>query len=117
MSNQTITRTVNEIQIMELHGRFDAHVVPNVQKWLEEQQQQGMNRILVNMKGVTFIDTRALSLLVTGLKRSRQADGDLCLCSLQQPVQIIFELMHLDKAFEIFKDEAEALSSFQKSVA
>jgi hypothetical protein len=26
-------------------------------------------------------------------------------------------LMHLDKAFEIFKDEAEALSSFQKSVA
>lgn len=112
MRNQFVTRTVNEIQVVALDGRFDAHVVPEVQKWLDEQRQQGARHILVNLQGVHFIDTRALSLLVTGMKRCREAEGDLRLCSLQQPVQIIFELMHLDAAFAIFKDEAEALRAF-----
>ena len=54
----------------------------------------------------------ALSALVEGMKRSRQLEGDLRLCNLQQPVRMIFELTRLDRAFEIFSSEEEAIQAF-----
>ena len=46
------------------------------------------------------------------MKRARQRDGDLRLCCLQRPVRMIFELTRLDKAFEIFAGEDEAIQAF-----
>jgi len=109
------TRVVGNVQIIELFGRFDAHQVAPVKSWLRETCDSGANLILFNLKGVNFIDTRALSLLVTGMKWCQEANGALRLCGLQQPVQIIFEMTHLNRAFEISAHEAEALNSFQAS--
>jgi len=39
-------------------------------------------------------------------------DGDLYICGLQQPVRIIFELTRLDKFFEIFPAEEDAIAAF-----
>ncbi len=112
MNKETTIRSISGIQIIEINGRFDAHQVPAVQTVIENEMAQGANHLLVNLAGVNFIDTRALSLLVTGMKRCRQNEGDLRVCSLQQPVHIIFELTGLGRAFQIFEDEATAVASF-----
>ena len=65
---------------------------------------------VVNLGGVSFMDSAALATLVLAMKRCRQAGGDLRLCNLQQPVRIIFELTRLDKAFDIYASETEALA-------
>jgi anti-sigma B factor antagonist len=46
------------------------------------------------------------------MKRCREGQGDLYLCHLQQPVQVIFELTCLNKAFTIFGTESEAVAAF-----
>ncbi len=66
----------------------------------------------MNLAGVQFVDSTALATLVQGMKRCRQLKGDLRLCGLQQPVRMIFELTRLDKAFEIFSGEDEAIQAF-----
>ena len=59
-----------------------------------------------------LVDSTALSTLVQAMKRARQHQGDCRLCEVQQPVRIILELTRLDKAFEIYSDEAAAARSF-----
>jgi anti-sigma B factor antagonist len=44
-----------------------------------------------------------------GLKRARERQGNLCICSLQPPVRLIFEMTRLDKVFEIFVNEEDAV--------
>jgi anti-sigma B factor antagonist len=103
------TRTVNTATVLELSGRFDAHTASDVAAALEKATQVSSARIVVNLRGVNFLDSTGLATLVQGMKRARQAGGDLRLCELQQPVRIIFELTRLDKAFDIYPNEAEAL--------
>ncbi|MDX2141262.1 MAG: STAS domain-containing protein [Chloroflexota bacterium] len=106
-------RTEGNIEILELSGRFDAFEVPTVVKWFDDHATAPY--ILVNLKGVGFIDSSGLSTLVRGLKRCRQNNGELSLCELQQAVLIIFELTRLDKAFRIFRGENEAISQMTQS--
>jgi anti-sigma B factor antagonist len=86
--------------------------VEPVNEWLAEQTKAGSVRLIVNLEGVNFIDSTALSTLVRGLKLCREQNGDLHVCSLLQPVQVIFELTRLDKAFDIFPNEEEAAKGF-----
>ncbi len=106
------TRTVNSITILDLNGRFDSYTAPAISNWVDETATAGA-KILINLAEVSFIDSSALAVLIKGLKRSRQQQGDLVLCSLQSPVRVIFELTRLDKAFNIYATENEALAALQ----
>lgn len=104
------TRSFGKVTVLELEGRFDAHMAPAVFEWYKQMPSPF---IVVNMAGVHFIDSGALAALMGGLKRCQQRDGDLRLCGLQQPVKIIFELTRMQRAFEIYASEAEAVASFR----
>ena len=99
------------IPIMYLKGRFDAHEILPVREWIKGQVEAGHARLCINLTEVTFIDSSALSALVQGLKHCRESGGELVLCSLPQTVRVIFELTRLDKAFQIFATEEEALQA------
>lgn len=103
------SRLSGEIAILELGGRFDAYETAAVTEWL---QLTATARVVVNMTEVKFIDSTGLATLVHGMKQCRQHGGDLHLCALQPPVQVIFKLTRLDRAFKIFGSEAEALDAF-----
>ena len=112
---EMIVKTSGSVAIVTLQGRFDAHGVPPVATWLQTSQDEGRSRILVNLEGVNFIDSMALSSQVRGLKHCREKSGDLYLSSLQQSVRVIFELTRLDNAFSIFQSESEALAAFSET--
>jgi anti-sigma B factor antagonist len=105
-----VTRTASDIQILELEGRFDAYEIPEVVRWFDEHPN--VSKVVINMRGVTFVDSSGLATLVKGLKRCRQNGGELYLSNLQQAIVIIMELTRLNTAFKIFADEADALSAF-----
>ena len=111
------SRKVGSVNILMLSGRFDAYEVTKVQAWLTNLPQQDAEIVLVNLSGVNFIDSMALSTLVQAMKRSREQNGDLYLCSFQQPVKIIFELTRLDKAFTIFETEEMALGTIGTQIS
>lgn len=98
------------VDVLTLSGRFDAYEVPAVKRWFDEHPDA--KHVLINLSGVSFIDSSGLATLVKGLKHCRQNGGDLYVSDLQQAVLIIFELTRLDQAFKIFDDEASALAAF-----
>lgn len=102
------------VSVIEISGRFDAHVAPEFEKWLDENLPSTSVYLIVDLEKVNFIDSSALAILVRGMKRYREKGGDLSLCNLQQPVHIIFELTRMDFAFNIHDSVAKAISATRK---
>lgn len=106
------SQSVGDVVLMNLQGRFDAYSAPQVNEWLEEALAHKPPNIIVNMENVVFVDSTALATLVQAMKRCRQNDGDLRLSHLKQPVLMIFELTRLDRAFEIYPSDSDAIAAF-----
>jgi anti-sigma B factor antagonist len=106
------SRSAGAVAVLQLAGRFDAYSAPAVAEWLEPATAAAPARVVVNLAGVTFVDSTALGTLVQGMKQSRRHGGDVHLCGLQRPVRIIFELTRLDSAPRLFADEDEAIAAF-----
>ena len=109
---EIVLRTEGHTVIVELTGRLDAHQSKQVTQKLTEAMNTA-SHVVVNLANVNFIDSSGLALLVKGLRQSREKQGDLVLCELQQPVRIIFELTRLDRAFRIYASEQTALEAVE----
>ena len=106
------SRSQKDVKILALSGRFDTHTAEPVREWLDKATIEKPANIVVNLGDVDFLDSTALSTLVQGMKHSREQNGDLRLCEMQQSVRIIFELTRLDRVFEIYVAEEEAVQAF-----
>lgn len=70
------------------------------------------NRAVLDMSALSFVDSAGLGSILACLKAVRQQKGDLKLCALSRPVQALFEMMRMQKVFEIYGSRDEALRSF-----
>jgi anti-anti-sigma factor len=102
-------RAVGGVKILDLAGCLDASAAGRLRRALIDATAGGPARVVVNLQQVGFMDSSGLSALVLGLERARQRRGGLCLCGLQPPVRLIFELTRFDKVFEIFAREEDAV--------
>lgn len=105
----------SEVATLVVSGRFDAHNVTLVQQEFDTLLASGARYIIMDLNDVNFVDSSALALVVRGMKRCRERNGDLLLCGLRQPVRIIFELTRMDRAFRIYENQAAAHSSLAGS--
>lgn len=96
--------------IIELQGRFDVYEVSRVSSQIDYAIANLSPNIVINMAGVDFIDSTALATLVRSMKQCAERNGSFKLCNLQPTVRIIFELTRLDRVFDIFETEEEALA-------
>lgn len=104
-----------QAEIMKLDGRIDAFTVAPLEQWLATAEVESSVNRIVNLADVTFIDTKAITVLVSGLKRCRQSGGDLVLSAVSAPVRVIIELMRLDKAFTMTTDDTTARALFRSA--
>jgi anti-sigma B factor antagonist len=106
-------RSVDNVKVIELTGRFDTYTAGEVRQGIEKAMAEEPANIVVNLQGVDFVDSTALATLVQGVKNCRQHNGDLRLCEVQQAVRMVFELTRLDRFFEIYLQENEAVKAFK----
>lgn len=96
------------VATLTVHGRFDAQLAPQIQQEFDALLTAGARFIILDLTGVNSIDSGGLALLVRGMKRCRERNGELLLCGPGGPVRNIFELTRIDRAFRIFDDPASA---------
>ncbi len=65
---------------------------------------EGADVILIDLEKVSFIDSSGLGALVVALKTARAAEKRLCLCSINEQVEMLFSLTQMNQVFEIFGD-------------
>jgi anti-sigma B factor antagonist len=73
---------------------------------------RGRVRIVVDLGGVTFIDSSGVGMMAAKLKTVRESGGDMRLLHLTSRSQRLLGMMKLMTVFETFEDEASAVRSF-----
>lgn len=69
---------------------------------------------MLDLSGVTYVDSMALSALVSALKLARKKGGKLVLLRPTPPVRSLLEVTRLDLVFLVFEDEESAMASFEE---
>ena len=79
---------------------------------VSELTSRGIVRLIVDLGGVTFIDSSGVGMLAAKLKHVRERGGDIRLVHLTARSQRLLGTMKLMMVFESFEDEAAAVRSF-----
>ena len=110
---ETMTFRKNGVVIITPEGELDVYTSSQVKEIIDGELGQGRAQMVVNLQKVTYMDSSALGVLVSGLKSARRLNGSLKLACLGKSVDRIFQLTRLTKFFEIYNSEEAALASFK----
>jgi anti-sigma B factor antagonist len=80
---------------------------------IHELVDRGRVKIIVDLAGVTYIDSSGVGMMAAKLKTVRERGGDIRILRLNARGNRLFSVAKLHTAFEIFTDEAMALRSFE----
>lgn len=83
---------------------------------VHELVDRGRIQLVLDMNGVTYIDSAGVGMIVGKLKTVRERGGDMKLLNLNTRGLRIFGISKLLLIFETFDDEAKAVSSFDYKV-
>lgn len=106
-------RRVGDVTILDLKGRIRiGGTTVSLHKSIRCLIQEGKKSILLNLAGVTFIDSSGLGELVASHVSLQAKGGEI---KLLQPTESLRELMSVTKLLEVFdvcENESEALAGF-----
>lgn len=105
------TVTTPEPGIVALEGEIDLNERPAVQESLWPLLSAKMPKVLVDLSGVSYIDSSGLALFIEAMQRVQSYGGFFGLFGLRPSVRNIFELARLDQVFRIFPDRTAALAA------
>ncbi|MBU1358521.1 MAG: STAS domain-containing protein [Gammaproteobacteria bacterium] len=94
--------------------RVDNLDAGNVQEFKQRMQLliQDQDRVVLDLDGVNFIDSSGLGALISCLRQVNSRKGDMRLCNPSVTVQALFELMRMQRVFQIHASVTEAVESF-----
>lgn len=73
----------------------------------------GKKKILLNLRGVSYIDSSGIGELIANYTTVSRQGGQLKLLNLTDRIQNLLVITKLLTVFDSYEDEAEALKSFQ----
>jgi anti-sigma B factor antagonist len=97
--------------VISLAGEVDLYTAPEFKQQLLDVIGKGAKDVVVDFSNTTFIDSTTLGVLVGGVKRLRQNEGQLSLVCSDRNITKIFEITGLDRVFTIHATREEALGA------
>ena len=115
MNFQIGTHTIGAgIPLIELEGEVDVYTAPQLKQQMISLLEAGTKQIVVDLSKVEYLDSTALGVLIGGLKRIRERDGNLSLICPSPRIKRVFEITGLDKIFDIYNTEQNAKDALLK---
>ena len=94
---------------LPLEGEIDLHRSPRVERSLASMIKKKPDRIIVDLSGVTFIDSSGMAVLIRALQNVKEYGGKLSLSGMNDHVRPIFETARLDQLFVIDPGDSYAV--------
>jgi anti-sigma B factor antagonist len=94
-------KVAGELPVIAVSGEIDVATAPQLRECLHRVIAQGDATIVLDLLGVTFLDSTALGVLVGALKRCRELGGELHVVVADPRIMKIFEITGLTNVFTI----------------
>jgi anti-sigma B factor antagonist len=104
-------QTSEQQYVISLAGEVDLYTAPEFKQQLLDVIGKGAKDVVVDFTNTAVIDSTTLRVLVGGVKRLRQNDGQLSLVCSDRNITKIFEITGLDRVFTIHATREEALGA------
>jgi anti-sigma B factor antagonist len=107
-------RQAGDVTVLDMSGKItigegSVALRTAIRRLLEE----GKKRILLNLAGVSYIDSSGIGELVSSYTAINKESGQLKLLNLTQKLQDLLTITKLLTVFDVYESEAEALNSFK----
>jgi anti-sigma B factor antagonist len=102
----------NGVTVVAPTGRLDVAGAPALKDAIGEALKNGQPRVVLDMEGISFVDSTGLGSVIAALKQIRSSQGDLRLAAPNQQVRVVLELTTLDRVFPYYSTVEEALTGF-----
>jgi len=111
------SRVADGITIVSCHGRIvfgeeASSLRENLKRLLETTRQ-----IVLNLSGVTYIDSGGLGTLVGVYSSARSGGADIKLTGLGQRLRDVLQITKLVTVFEVYDNEQQAIAAFHRGAA
>ncbi len=106
---------VQGVPVLRLSGELDLSSVPEVRRAIRAYIDENRVNLIINLTDLEFIDSSGLGVLVGGLARVREKQGEIKLVCANRRILRVFEMTRLTQLFEIYQDEAAAVADFVSS--
>jgi anti-sigma B factor antagonist len=108
------TKKVGNIVVVYLQGRLDVHLSADIEKEINKLiKDDPDSHLLLNLAGVEYMSSSGLRIFVSTMRILKESNRKLKLCSMNNAVKKIFEVVELMDMFEIYETEEEAIASFK----
>ena len=108
-------RQAGDVTVLDLSGKItigegSVALRAGIRRLLEE----GKKRILLNLAGVSYVDSSGIGELVSSYTAiGKEPGGQLKLRNLTQKIRDLLTITKLLTVFDVYENEAEALNSYK----
>ncbi|MEM9252158.1 MAG: STAS domain-containing protein [Planctomycetota bacterium] len=109
---QRLTMASTEAQITLVtfpDGKADGVAVRELYEAVAGMLDDDLPRVVVDFAGVQFLGSGMLGMLVTAMKKLRQAGGRMAVVAEDPMVRQEFQLTHLDRVLDVHETRASAM--------
>ncbi|MBA3714629.1 MAG: STAS domain-containing protein [Pyrinomonadaceae bacterium] len=107
-------RQAGDVTVIDMEGKItigegSVAVRSAVRRLLEE----GKKKILLNLAGVSYVDSSGIGELVSSFTTINREGGQLKLLNLTQKIRDLLAITKLLTVFDVYEDESTALNSYK----
>jgi len=106
-----LERPASDVAVVVLAGEVDLYTAPRFKDVLLQAIDDGAGHVIVDLADVSFVDSTALGVLVSGGKRLQKSSGTLAIGCPDEKIRRILEITGLDTVFGVYGSRDEALAA------
>jgi len=120
MSMNYSVRQEGDVTVLDLSGRislgealaFGPGSALLLHDLVRDLVSKGSEKILLNLRHVTYIDSSGLGGLVASMTTVQNQGGQMRVCNAIERVGDLMRMTHLDSVLNLYQEEATALQAF-----
>jgi anti-sigma B factor antagonist len=107
-------RNIGDVTILDLVGRVTiGEGSVQLRDAVSNLLGAGRNRIILNLEGVSYVDSSGIGELISRHTTTKNQGGQLKLLRLTKKIKDLLMITKLLTVFEIYEDEESAVASFK----
>ena len=112
MAVQIQQREVGDVMVLDLKGKLAGDATETLASSIDGLVKNGHRQLVLNLGGVSFVDSAALGGLLSQRAVMREAGGQLKLLNLNERISDLLVTTKLETVFDSFNSESAAVESF-----
>jgi stage II sporulation protein AA (anti-sigma F factor antagonist) len=102
----------DQVLCIRLEGELDHHTAEELRTEVDEKiKKNSIKHIILNLKGLSFMDSSGLGVILGRYKLIKNSGGEMVVCAISPSVKRLFEMSGLFKIIRLEETEENALQT------